>query len=671
MYLDPIARHSNPLIEISMLHVPSAIIRKRHLGTADRLGGPGGMRPEHLTEHRTEHLTERGGRRPFGRWIGKTALVLMTAGMALASPGAGFGQQTQGGEGSGQGQGSLLPEIDPQDIEIRSQYRARFPGVTRQPILGFNPRPRVYRVDPDRLPYMETQEEVVVNLPLGTLSRPVPPGYEPLPRPALRSGRIHAGMGTLQSPAAGARLSIPMGRTDKSTAVRTDSTGLTWFNLSLDAQSLQDYEANPDGTVRQGRMSMSFVRPSDIRNGFETRLDAFHTENGMLIPDFVTNPGLGPTFDPAPGAGAPLHRSYGIEIATSLRGPEQSFETWRTDLQLRGARYELSGSPTALEARSEAISAEVRQTKSWLGTRPLDVFTGDLSAGYRMVGPAEGGFEESRTAWLTGGITLERIVQDRIPASTRLSATLLQYQNGVTLLPGLETAFTLPLPGRLSFHSALRAEADPFSIEYAMRRNPYLRPDADFRHTYGASVFSELLYTLQRGGEVRSGARYQLAHNYLGFERNQLPAADGTLQADYFTTTHLRASILELYGSVTQPFFGERVGFSFEGWYRTPTLLEGGRIPYEESLGASGTLSVRPHRTLRLTVTSDFVGSRKTSSGDELDPYTVFSAELRFLSKGGFGAYVRGVNLLNTTYSIWDGVPERPFEVFGGFTFDF
>ncbi len=34
---------------------------------------------------------------------------------------------------------SMLPEIDPQDIEIRSQFEARFPGLRRQPILGFDP----------------------------------------------------------------------------------------------------------------------------------------------------------------------------------------------------------------------------------------------------------------------------------------------------------------------------------------------------------------------------------------------------------------------------------------------------------------------------------------------------------------------------------------------------
>ena len=38
-------------------------------------------------------------------------------------------------------QNTLLPEINPQDIEIRSEFRAKFSGLRRQPILGFDPKP--------------------------------------------------------------------------------------------------------------------------------------------------------------------------------------------------------------------------------------------------------------------------------------------------------------------------------------------------------------------------------------------------------------------------------------------------------------------------------------------------------------------------------------------------
>lgn len=66
---------------------------------------------------------------------------------------------------------SLLPEINPRDIEIRGRYRASFSGIRRQPILGFDPKPRVYRIDPNRLPFMEKEEQAIVQFPIPALER--------------------------------------------------------------------------------------------------------------------------------------------------------------------------------------------------------------------------------------------------------------------------------------------------------------------------------------------------------------------------------------------------------------------------------------------------------------------------------------------------------------------
>ncbi|NBV31732.1 MAG: hypothetical protein EBR93_04265, partial [Bacteroidetes bacterium] len=54
--------------------------------------------------------------------------LMLAASPAYAQTSQGSGSQSPGSQGPGtQGQ-SLLPEINPQDIEIRSQFRARFPG---------------------------------------------------------------------------------------------------------------------------------------------------------------------------------------------------------------------------------------------------------------------------------------------------------------------------------------------------------------------------------------------------------------------------------------------------------------------------------------------------------------------------------------------------------------
>jgi len=99
-------------------------------------------------------------------------------------------------------QQTLLPEIDPQDIEIRSQFQARFPGLRRQPILGFNPRPRVFQIDPNRTPFFEDEETVVANLPIGVLDRPEPPRYMPLGYSDPQNGFARIGIGSYFTPEA-------------------------------------------------------------------------------------------------------------------------------------------------------------------------------------------------------------------------------------------------------------------------------------------------------------------------------------------------------------------------------------------------------------------------------------------------------------------------------------
>src|SRR5690625_5017451 len=91
---------------------------------------------------------------------------------------------------------SLLPDIDPQDIEIRSQFQARFPGLSRPPILGFNPRPRVYQIDPDRIPYIEDEEAQLANLPMGRLDRPDSDRHNALGYAPPKYAFIRAGVGS-------------------------------------------------------------------------------------------------------------------------------------------------------------------------------------------------------------------------------------------------------------------------------------------------------------------------------------------------------------------------------------------------------------------------------------------------------------------------------------------
>src|SRR5699024_1338436 len=75
----------------------------------------------------------------------------------------------------------MLPDIDPQDIEIRSEFQARFQGLRRQQILGFEPTATVDEADLYRIPYMEDLEDTAEDLTISNMLLP--------PSPILRAMR--------------------------------------------------------------------------------------------------------------------------------------------------------------------------------------------------------------------------------------------------------------------------------------------------------------------------------------------------------------------------------------------------------------------------------------------------------------------------------------------------
>ena len=97
-------------------------------------------------------------------------------------------------------QNTLLPEINPQDIEIRSEFKANFPGLRRQPILGFNPRPRVFQIDPNRMPFLESREAAVSGISVTALDRPQEPAKMVWVTPLRPKVSSKLGMGWFVSP---------------------------------------------------------------------------------------------------------------------------------------------------------------------------------------------------------------------------------------------------------------------------------------------------------------------------------------------------------------------------------------------------------------------------------------------------------------------------------------
>lgn len=83
----------------------------------------------------------------------------------------------------------VLPDITPQVVEIRTRLDISLPSLQRQPLIGFNPPPRVASVPADRRPYAETYKQKSADLPESPLA-----ALDPEPVASLSSGAPGRGM---------------------------------------------------------------------------------------------------------------------------------------------------------------------------------------------------------------------------------------------------------------------------------------------------------------------------------------------------------------------------------------------------------------------------------------------------------------------------------------------
>lgn len=107
-----------------------------------------------------------------------------------------------------------LPDIAPQEVEIRGELEFSFPRLERQPLIGFNPPPRVPEVPETRRPYVEPYKQRAAELPGGDASLPLAEG---------RASQIHrvtdvvleAGGGRFLSRYLDAGVLVPVGPSER------------------------------------------------------------------------------------------------------------------------------------------------------------------------------------------------------------------------------------------------------------------------------------------------------------------------------------------------------------------------------------------------------------------------------------------------------------------------
>lgn len=592
-----------------------------------------------------------------------------------------YAQQTQPAtppsqETSDREQGSLLPEINPRDIEIRSQYQARFPGVTRQPILGFKPRPRIYQIDPNRMPYLETDEEQIVNLPIGILSRPAGPSYTPFALPELRYTTVELGHGSEGSPVGSVWFQAPLGFNPERNITAFDSTAFPWISGTLRLRSLAAYESNLDGDHLTGEAALRFSHPIGMNTHLQVGLEGLFSDRSLFeLPDLFT---------PFKDAGVdPRSQFSGFSLNATFNHLEDSYRGWKTDLKASLFDYTLDAFEPLLDSGAEQQDVQVSYTRQWPGSKMLDVVSAQVDVGFRQLSAKESGApmgapigavasntETQQTGWIRAKAGLDRFIGYKTDLRLSAALVLLNYQNGVTVLPEVAATVSHPIHPWVSVNGGFRSSVSAFDLRESLARNPWLRTDREFHHRLDAELFGEVAVRLLTKTSFRLGTRAEGVHNYELYGRDY-PVTTRPDYQGYYTLSYDQVGLITLYSSLTQPLFRDQFEGSVEVEYKTKDLVNDRSIPYEEEFSVSGSLSASLFDKGHLSLTSRYIGERESGDGAVLSPFFYLSVKGQVELGDRFELWLRVDNLLNEEIQVWDGVIERPFELFSGISYSF
>jgi len=530
---------------------------------------------------------------------------------------------------------SLLPEIDPQDIEIRSQFRARFPGIRRQPILGFDPTPRVYQVDPNRQPFMETQEQVVANLPVSELSRPNPPAYNPMRYSENIQAYSRLGYGSYSSPEATfwgvhrlSETSYVGGDLDFSSSdghLDNQPSSFRFFNANA------EYAAKLDPDTR---LQFNAGGQSDFHYLYEL-------ENALPVEQ-------------------ELGKNYlGFELGGQLSRFQNTVNGWNIDAGLRYFDVDLE---------DDTFTGDVNETvyrgsfaKRWAGSNVSETFTvkGGVKSGVYGTGDDQEGWTT-----LQGAVQYQRLLNytTKVTGEAGVYYAADFIEEKVYFAPSLQVEHTFSEGLKITG----KAHGKPYlkTVREHHEYNRFIAANNILRHAYEIEVSGEASLEYFRGSTLNGGVSYSNTKNLPYYSQSTPTPGNSFYRINYENATNFR-----IYAGLTHQLLPERFWVNGRIYAQNPKLDGGDRVPFRETWGINSSVHISPIKRITVEGWLDYLGKRETGiTGQELDGIFLLGAQVDLEITDRFGAYFRGVNLLDDNYQVWEGYNERPLQIYGGVT---
>lgn len=470
----------------------------------------------------------------------------------------------------------VLPDIAPREVEIRGRLEIAFPSLRRQPLVGFNPPPRIPTLPVDRLPYIGDYKQQTSDLPGTPLRRPeAPPALSGAAYPPA-NGEVATWIGRYFS--RGARLAVEAPVAD---------VGLVSANVHY--EGTDGHHPDPDDA--------DLHTPSDVVGGdFQfarhgTRwVAALHTEGYYESYTVFAAERIDPNLIPEPvrkgGGGA------GTLILRNVASPNVAVEG---HLRYGGYKYQTrrflnAETPGALLVRSQqhldaGIELDIPLTRSeaWVQGGFEAVGLGsDLDA--TSAGFAGIGLTFSRPTWRArlGGQFLGSFIDDPSLPTEESSVS--------RAAPDVLLEF-FPRPG-VRLYAKNSPHIELLRLDEQYRDNPYLvtqpRTEASLHWLDAEGGLQFYAGVFQIG--LRGGLRDVRQFRYLT-EATFADGLDGYLTSTFFAPRYADARIVHVGGDVSVVLPGQ-VHLALGASYRDGTLRAiDGFIPYFADVVGHGTVS--------------------------------------------------------------------------------
>lgn len=508
--------------------------------------------------------------------------------------------------------GTLLPDIDPQDIEIRGDFTARFAGITRQPILGFSPTPRVYRIDPNRMPYIESQEQVVASLPISDIDRPQGPGFTPRPFPDRNRTILSAALGNYFTPEARVVAEWAAGRNGAVLldAATVSSNGTTETQASTSFRFLDGDVAYRHRFTGNRTLTVGSVGRWDF-NHLNTGADATGTNEQIEAGGYIR-----------------YHRKRNVFAETDVR---------------------LRSTYAVLPFGSDEIGLQISVAHSLTLPKPGQWLAMGLDS---RNGLTDWGVQSAHLRYHTRmGTAVEASIGGRFFYGWD------ELESGaVKVYP--DVTFAFKHASGITFKAGLGGSMDNAGMAGHTAENRFYNQYTAPRNESYWNARGLLQYAYRTGFRVEAGVEarlYDVAGYYETAGANLTRVYDGGHR-------------IRIHGATSVDIVPERLTAFGTLYLQNAKLEDGSAMPFVESIGAKAGISTRPARPILISVWTDWTGSRPVSRiGQTQGGFVLLGASFDYHVNRRFGLSLKGTNLLNQTHNPWVGYPVLPIQAYGGF----